>query len=187
MEKLFTAARILPQEPAGRVQRIPYCVSLVPCTQYAARYGSGDGDVSTVGGEMLVGAGVAVGVAVGGGVADGGNGEAVGVADDGVADGGSGVSEGDTLGLAVGVGVGGCDVLVTVGVTEGGVGLGPMVGVAVTVGIRVGVGLATVAVGVGGVMPGEVADGVTEGTRVRVAVGMTIRNGTYIPCPTRSV
>ncbi len=61
------------------MQRIPYCVSLVPCTQYAARYGSGDGDVSTVGGEMLVGAGVAVGVAVGGGVADGGNGEAVGV------------------------------------------------------------------------------------------------------------
>ena len=165
------------------MQRILYCVLLVPCTQYAARYGSGDGDVSTVGGEMLVGTGVAVGVAVGGGVADGGNGEAVGVADSG-----PGVSEGDTLGLAVGVGVGGCDVSVTVGVTEGGVGLGPMVGVVVTVGIRVGVGLAAVAVGVGGVIPGTVADGVTEGARVRVAVGgMTMKNGTYIPCPTRSV
>ena len=148
------------------------------------RYGPGDGDVSTVGGKMLVGAGVSVG----GGVAEGGSGEDVGVADDGVADGGSGVSEGDTLGLAVGVRVGGCDVMVTVGVTDGGVGLGPRVGVAVAIGVRVGVGLATVAVGVGGVMPGTVADGVTEGARVRVAVGgMTMKNGTYIPCPVRSV
>jgi hypothetical protein len=73
-------------------------------------------------------------------------------------------------------------------VTEGGAGLGPMVGVAVTVGIRVGVGLATVAVGVGGVMPGVVADGVTVGMRVRVAVGgMTTTGGTYIFCPTCSV
>lgn len=179
--------------------RIPYCILLVPCIQYRARYDSGDGDMSTVGGEMLVGTGVAVGgsgVAVGGRVADGGSGEAVGgrVADGGngetvgVADGGTGVSEGGTLGLAVGVWVGGCDVSLAVGVTGGGVGPGPIVGVAVTVDVRVGVGLATVAVGVGGVMPGVVADGVTEGARVRVAGGgMTMKNGTYIPCPTRSV
>lgn len=101
---------------------------------------------------------------------------------DAVAD---GLSVGVGVSLGTGVAVGGAGVSVAVGGTEDGVELGPAVGGgtlgttdAVAVGVCDGAMLVTVAEGDGSVGL-DVDDGVAEGLRVAVAVGvMTTTGGT---------